>query len=56
MATGRPGREIGTYEKSITRLPYVIAYALMNHGGRQSVMILRVIHTVREWTAEEWPP
>ncbi|RVI24822.1 type II toxin-antitoxin system RelE/ParE family toxin [Sinorhizobium meliloti] len=56
MATGRPGRVIGTYEKSITRLPYVIAYALMNHGGRQSVIILRVIHTVREWTAEEWPP
>jgi plasmid stabilization system protein ParE len=56
MATGRPGRVIGTYEKSITRLPYVIAYTLMNHAGRESVMILRVIHTAREWTAEEWPP
>lgn len=47
---------IGTYEKSITRLPYVIAYALINHGGRENVMILCVIHTAREWTAEEWPP
>lgn len=56
MATGRPGRVIGTYEKSIDRLPYVIAYALMSHGDRESVMILRVIHTAREWTAEEWPP
>ena len=56
MATGRPGRVIGTYEKSINRLPYVIAYALMSHGDRESVMILRVIHTAREWTAEEWPP
>nr|WP_197975547.1 hypothetical protein [Rhizobium sp. CFBP 8762] len=26
MATGRSGRVTGTYEKSITRLPYIISY------------------------------
>ena len=26
MATGRPGRVTGSYEKSVSRLPYIIAY------------------------------
>lgn len=53
FATGRPGRVSGTYEKSITRLPYIIAYALSDDDA--VVTILRVIHTSRNWRAEEWP-
>ncbi|CDX55732.1 MULTISPECIES: type II toxin-antitoxin system RelE/ParE family toxin [unclassified Mesorhizobium] len=55
MATGRPGRVAGTYEKPVGRLPYVVAYALRPVAGRESVVILRVIHTSRDWPAEEWP-
>ncbi len=49
MPTGRAGRVTGTYEKSVTGLPYVIAYALMLQGGVQAVAIVRVIHTSRDW-------
>ncbi|MGO8090048.1 type II toxin-antitoxin system RelE/ParE family toxin [Rhizobium leguminosarum] len=53
FATGRPGRITGTYEKSLTRLPYIISYELRSIAGRESVVILRVIHTARDWRAEE---
>jgi toxin ParE1/3/4 len=49
MPTGRAGRVTGTYEKSVTGLPYVIAYALMLHDGVEAVAIVRVIHTSRDW-------
>lgn len=49
MATGRPGRVTGTYEKSVARLPYIIAYELRPVAGRESVVIMRVIHTSRVW-------
>lgn len=55
MATGRPGRVTGTYEKSVVHLPYIIAYSLTVQGGREVVSILRVIHTARDWPAEGWP-
>jgi plasmid stabilization system protein ParE len=55
MATGRPGRVTGSYEKSVARLPYIIAYQLRPIAGRESVVILRVIHAARDWPAEEWP-
>ena len=55
IATGRPGRVTGTYEKSVARLPYIIAYAISAHRGREVVSILRVIHTARDWPAEDWP-
>lgn len=55
MATGRPGRVVGTYEKSVTRLPYIIAYAIGPRDGRDSLFILRVIHTARGWPPESWP-
>jgi toxin ParE1/3/4 len=45
----------GTYEKSVARLPYIIAYELRDMAGRESVVIVRVIHTSRDWPAEEWP-
>ena len=55
FATGRPGRVTGSYEKSLARLPYIIAYELRDMEGRESVVIVRVIHTSRDWPAEEWP-
>ncbi|MBY5443566.1 type II toxin-antitoxin system RelE/ParE family toxin [Rhizobium leguminosarum] len=53
FATGRPERVIGTYEKSLTRFPYIISYELRSIAGRESVVILRVIHTAQDWPAEE---
>ena len=55
MATGRPGRVSGTYEKSVTGLRYIVAYALTRRGDREIVSILRVIHTARDWPDEDWP-
>lgn len=55
MPTGRQGRVAGTYEKSVTGLRYIIAYALTRRGDREIVSILRVIHTARDWPDEEWP-
>ncbi len=54
-ATGRPGRVTGTYEKLVTGLPYIIAYAIGAKAGRETVSILRVIHTARDWSPEKWP-
>ncbi|MDI6026945.1 type II toxin-antitoxin system RelE/ParE family toxin [Corticibacterium sp. UT-5YL-CI-8] len=55
IATGRPGRVTGTYENPVTRLPYVISYEVRATAGRESIVILRVIHTAQDWPAEEWP-
>jgi toxin ParE1/3/4 len=55
MTTGRPGRVSGTYEKLVSGLPFVIAYTITTRAGRETVSILRVIHTARNWPAEEWP-
>ena len=55
MPIGRPGRVTGTYEKSVTGLPYVVAYAITQTGGAEEIAIVRVIHTSRNWTTEEWP-
>jgi len=55
MPTGRPGRVTGTYEKSVTGLPYILAYAIAQVSGEETVAIVRVIHTARDWSAEKWP-
>jgi toxin ParE1/3/4 len=55
-AIGRPGRVAGTYEKSVTSRPYIIAYALEAlPDGAERVVILRVIHTARDWQQGQWP-
>lgn len=54
-AIGRPGRVGGTYEKSVTGFPYVIAYGLEMMDGRETLFVLRVIHTARDWPSGEWP-
>lgn len=51
FATGHPGRVSGTYEKSVTRLPYIIAYAL--NADDTALTILHVIHTARKWPPDE---
>ncbi|CAN7584154.1 type II toxin-antitoxin system RelE/ParE family toxin [Pararhizobium sp. LjRoot235] len=55
MATGRPGRVSGTYEKIVVGLPYIIAYSITVEGERETISVLRVIHTSRDWPDEEWP-
>jgi plasmid stabilization system protein ParE len=48
---GRQGRVKGTYEKLALKSPYIVADALTD----QTVTILRVIHTSRDWRDEGWP-
>lgn len=55
FATGRAGRVTGTYEKPLNRLPFIISYELRPIAGRECVVILRMIHTARNWPAEGWP-
>lgn len=55
IPTGRPGRVTDTYEKSVTRLPYIIAYAISSSPAGQVIAIIRVIHTARDWPDEQWP-
>lgn len=55
MATGRHGRVSGTYEKSVHRLPYILAYEFDFMGRDEVIVILRVIHTARNWPPENWP-
>ena len=55
-ATGRPGRVSATYEKTVAGLPYVIAYAIDRLArGEEAIIVLRVIHSAREWPEESWP-
>lgn len=51
MPTGRSGRVLGTYEKSVGRTPYIIAYVIQG----EMIVILRVIHGARNWPDDEWP-
>ena len=55
FATGRPGRVSGTYEKSVTGLPYIIAYEIVPREAGEVIAILRVIHTARDWPGGTWP-
>jgi plasmid stabilization system protein ParE len=55
MAIGRPGRVTGTYEKSVPRLPYIIVYAIESRIEGEMIVILRVIHTARDWPEGGWP-
>ena len=56
VATGRRGRVTGTYEKTVTGRPYIVAYAIdpLPEGGER-VVILRVIRTARNWPEGQWP-
>ncbi|MBB6252792.1 type II toxin-antitoxin system RelE/ParE family toxin [Nitrospirillum iridis] len=55
-ALGRKGRVTGTYEKVVTDLPYIIAYKFVaDPAGGEALVILRIVHTARDWAAETWP-
>jgi toxin ParE1/3/4 len=54
-ATGHPGRVSGTYEKSVHGLPFILAYSVERGGPKDTMVILHVIHTSRNWPDEEWP-
>lgn len=43
---GRDGREEGSREWSVPRLPYIIAYRIENDDG---LTILRVLHGAMKW-------
>jgi toxin ParE1/3/4 len=43
-----------TYEKSVTDLPYIIAYAIDVRGDEEVIVVLHVIHTARDWRDENW--
>lgn len=55
FATGRPGRVAGTYEKSVSGMPYIIAYTIAMIEGAENVFVLRVIHSSRNWLEDQWP-
>jgi plasmid stabilization system protein ParE len=56
MDTGRHGRVAGTYEKVVTGLPYILAYATHTApDGEETVVILRAIHGARDWPPNKWP-
>ncbi len=47
---GRPGRVAGTYEKTVSGLPYVVAYELDDTAPDDpALVVLRIIHTARNW-------
>lgn len=57
MATGRPGRVIGTYEKPVSGLPYIVAYEIIPRPqGGEAIAVLHTIHGARDWPAGSWPP
>jgi toxin ParE1/3/4 len=56
LASGRRGRVQGSYEKSAVGLPYIIAYAINPlSSGDEQIVVLRVIHTARDWPKGQWP-
>ena len=55
FATGHLGRVAETYEKSVRGLPYIIAYAIVRNGSAETIVVLHVIHTARDWRVGEWP-
>jgi toxin ParE1/3/4 len=54
---GRPGRISGTYEKSVVGQPYIITYALLprDDGEPDDILIMRSVHTARDWPPGRWP-
>ena len=54
FATGHPGRVAETYEKSVSGLPYIIAYAIDVRGNEEMIVVVHVIHTARDWREGEW--
>lgn len=41
--------------RALTGLPYILAYSVQEIDGSDTVSILRVIHTSRDWARGRWP-
>jgi toxin ParE1/3/4 len=54
--TGRPGRMLGTREKSLQGRRLIISFRVERHGAEESVVILHVVHSARNWQKGRWPP
>jgi plasmid stabilization system protein ParE len=55
-ATGRPGRVDGTCEKTLGRLADILACKIViSADGGETIAILRVIYSARNWPAGQWP-
>ena len=48
---GRAGRVAGTYEKTVAGTSLIVAYML----DSETLHVLRIIHTKRNWLEGEWP-
>ena len=55
IPTGRPGRVAGTFEKSLAPLPWILCYAIDGQKEDERILILRIIHTARNWPQGSWP-
>ena len=54
--TGRKGRVGGTYEKVVTGLPHIAAFALSEErSGEDRLTVLRMIHGAHHWPRGEGP-
>lgn len=54
--TGRIGRVPGTFEKSLPKWRYIIAFQLLpDERGIETLYILRIVHTSRDWPKGAWP-
>lgn len=49
FAVGRPSRMPGFFEAVVPRLPYILCFRIIKRGNLETVEILRVIHTARDW-------
>lgn len=50
-AIGRPGHRLGTYERVLPGLPYILVYTL--DPAREAVIILHVYHGAQNWRGPE---
>jgi plasmid stabilization system protein ParE len=56
MPVGRRGRVAGTYERAVSDLPYVIAYALGDEPrGHETLTALCIVHGARDRPKGQWP-
>lgn len=49
FATGRPGRIEGTFEKVVVGNPYIVVYQLRRYDEQETIVILYVQHTSRDY-------
>jgi toxin ParE1/3/4 len=55
FASGHAGRIFGVFEKRVTKTPYIIAYTLSPGNSDATLVIIRIIHSARNWPEEDWP-